>query len=269
MARRTFNPRDFDYGVPEYDAIDEVEYEPVELQRATDALQVMGAAPQQNNPVIGRQVTLPVDPATGLLDITDASGWRDLVTAGFTGGTLWQVTLAPVTQQRANPAATVPFTGNPLLRMQFGGGGVSTELLFNYPLLGASFVLPAESITMAVRATDATVVIAPNGPPVVAAWLMRDAQPTYESSLFTAAFRNSPNAAGFVFPFAKRLHCAIDFGANPMTIEFFNFAGATIFRADIADTRYVAVPIPQDAQRYNVSTTAPASITVFQELAFT
>src|SRR5437870_4423217 len=107
----------------------------------------------QNNVVIGKRVQLPTNAAGTAVDNTDGSGWRDLVRGVYAGGTMWQVTLAPVEQPRDNPAGTLPFTSHPLIRLQFGGGGVSTEFFFNWPLLGASFVLPADSVTLDVRGT--------------------------------------------------------------------------------------------------------------------
>jgi hypothetical protein len=222
---------------------------------------------RQNNVVVGKRVQLPLDSAGTAVDVTDASGWRDLVRGNFAGGTMWQVTLAPVEQVRANPAATLPFTADPLLRLQFGGGGVATELLFNWPLLGASFVLPAESLTLDVRGTNAAVLLAGSGAPVVSAWLLRGAKPTYPSSLFSnSSFAANPVTLALL-PFAKRVHVGAQGGAF-LRVEFLNFAGVVIARTDIADTRYYAVPVPSDAQQVRVTGDA-VNPWVLQELSFT
>ena len=223
----------------------------------------------QNNIVIGKRVQLPTNPAGTAIDITDASGWRDLVRGYYQGGTLWQVTLAPVEQVRDNPAATLPFTGTPLLRMQFGGGGVSTEFLFVWPLLGASFVIPAESLTMDVRGTDAAVFLPGASSPFVSAWLLKDAKPTFPASLFGNGVRASPSVSAFLLPFTRRLHIGYSDPATTVRVELFNFAGGVVYSCDVDGDTAFTVPVPADAQRFTVTGQAPASVSVVQELSFT
>lgn len=246
-----------------------IPYDTIARSLAEQAALAPKSVQGQNNIVIGKRVQLPTNPAGTAIDITDASGWRDLVRGYYQGGTLWQVTLAPVEQIRDNPAATLPFTGNPLLRMQFGGGGVATELFFNWPLLGASFVIPAEQVTLDVRGTDAAVFLAGASSPFVAAWLLKDAKPTFPASLFGNGVRNSPAVTSSLLPFCRRLHIGYSDPATTVRVELFNFAGAVVYSCDVDGDTAFTVPVPSDAQRFTVTGTAPAQVSVVQELSFT
>lgn len=227
-------------------------------------------APIQNNPVIGKSVQLAYVVTSGagtVLDNSDASGWRDLVSGEFTGGQQWQVTLAPVEQVRLNPGSTYPVTGNPIVRMRFGGGGVSTEFIFSWPVLGTSFVIPAESLALAVRPSSAMVISAGNQIPTVTAWLMMDAVPTFGSALYTGAIKAVAGISGLVSPFAKRIHLGAS-AATTVDVVFYDALGVVIWQAATTAQNF-SVPIPGNAIAYGASCAAGISVSAVQELSFT
>jgi hypothetical protein len=225
------------------------------------------------NVIRGQQVIFP-RLASGLLD---TNSFQSLLRAEDMAVPYWQVTLSPVYRSGVGstidgiPARGIPptvATGDPVLRMTWGGGGVSFRTDIPYPSLGASFAVAGDNIMLDVRPRDGVTVFPVVDVPAVNAWVAKRAAPTSHAPLLITDIISAPFAGPFaVNPFARALVIYTDTAGATITVTFTGPTGA-IVSSTTALLEPTRVPIPTSAVRYTVAVDI-GLVSVAEELVFT
>lgn len=247
-------------------------YPPVGIERALGAMDAIGAAPSPNGagmPVRGQRAIFGLVPGGNTLDTGTV---YSLARAEDARASYWQVTLSPLYRLGVGaipagmPASTL--NGAPLVRMTWGGGGVTYRVDFEYPVAGASFCVAGDNVMLDVRATDGVSVFTPADIVACNAWVSpMSAAPTSAAPLVLW----TTDAAFFgplpMSPFARVLLVALDTLTATGSVQFQGALGNTTVAlpAGVAVHR---VPIPASAQLVTVLCSA-GFLSVGQELAFT
>lgn len=261
------DPDAFDYGTPELDNIDDVEYGEVDLSRAIDAAAAMGAPVSSGRVVRGQRVPFVIG-AGGIL----TRDFFPLLRAEDPRVPFWQVTLAPVylVPQGSTFASQPAQTGNPHCEMQWGGGGVTYRTRFPYPARGASFLVSGDNVDLAVQAFDGVTVFTPATLPAVNAWCSpRGAGTVAGAGPLVLDMLNYPGLYGPApLPgFARTMLVALDTAAATASVAW-RIAGVTISSALVGAGAVHRLPIPPTATEVVVTSSA-GFVAVGWELAFT
>lgn len=219
--------------------------------------------------VQGQQVIFPLQPS-GVL----AHNAFDLIRAEDDEVATWQINLSPVFRSGvgstifAQPARNAPIlaTGNIVVIMTWGGGGVKFTTQFAYPINGASFSVSGDNIQVQVVATDnATVFAVPANIPAVQGWASKRSSPTAPEPLIVN-MGNLP-APTFLDPWVRAVHVGGTDPAGLITVQFNLVSGPVVF-AFPAGTRIERIPVPNDTISVQAAVTA-GIVSALGELAFT
>lgn len=190
---------------------------------------------------------------------------------------VWQVTLAPVYRVgigaflQGMPGQAFPAlaTGNPFVRMTYGGGGVVFRVDFPYPKSGSSFAVSGDNVQIDVFFGDNLTVFAPENLPVLSGWVKPFASPTGSAPLFIGfEFNNAIYGPRAILPFCRAIHVS---GNTPLATITVNLEAEAGPGADIVLPSAQGVfRIPVAGQNYRVTVTPSVGlVSVCQELAFT
>ncbi len=190
--------------------------------------------------------------------------------------TSWQVTLAPVFQGgitsalQGMPGQRIPLgaTGGPVCRLTFGGGGVSFQTVFQWPVGGASFAVSGDNVMVEVMASDGATVFTAQDSPAVIGWLMPDAYPTAQAPIVVWTQAASAGVEP-VLPWARYVLVAKLDPIETVLVEFMNAAGVLSSAQLTAPTSLLRLPMHPGATRVRVTPSVSVAAQVGQELAFT
>lgn len=273
MARHRLQLDADDIAYDDDDVIDGGSYEAVGLDRVFDAMAVIGAGTAPNGanmPVRGQRVVF--ERAPGLLTL-DTDTVRVLARAEDKRVSYWQVTLSPLYRVPVGPVpAGMPDSirnAAPLVRMTWGGGGVTFRVDFEYPCNGASFVVAGDNIQLDARAQDGVNNYADAEIVAANAWVSpMSAPPTSPQPLVLFGFGDVPlYGPTRLRPFSRALLVGTDTAGATCTVTFQGALGNVTLHLPAANESMRRVPVPAGAQLVTVLVSA-GNVAVGEELAF-
>lgn len=238
------------------------ELSPVTLSR------VMTADPSKSSGLVvarGQRVDFPID-AAGKLRI---NVFQPLARAEDRSVASWQVTLAPIFQAgvgtipQGMPArrTTPGKSGTLVVRLTFGGGGVSFQDVFSYPVNGASFAVSGDNVMVEVAALDNATAYTAATKPAVVGWIAPLAIPTEFAPLVSWAPVVSA-AATPLQPWTRAVHVAADNAAATVAVVFASQTLGTLLTVNLPaafGARRIETPLAAD----NVTATFSANAGAF------
>lgn len=193
---------------------------------------------------------------------------------------LWQVVLSPVYQKGVGALVQgVPArhlagdgTGNYLVTMTWGGGGVTFTTEFDYPASGASFCVAGDNVMLSITAQDFATVFTDATRPCVNAWVTPGAQSTSTRPLTDSSPVGGGGLPGIqpISPWARTLTISKSDPAATVLIEVArDVAGTFVTLANLtAALQSVTLPVPSRAIQLRCTSSAGSAF-VMQDLVFT
>lgn len=230
------------------------------------------ATKQVANPVRGQSVAFELTPTSKLAD-----RFYTIARAEDARVTCWQISLGPITIASLRgdvdgmPAHRAPIsnaTGAPVVRMTWGGGGVSFRTSFNYPANGASFAVSGDNVMVEVRPTDRTTTFSAATAPALTGWVAPLSVPTSVQPLVEWFAPAASPAANPLQPWVKALWFTRDTVAATALVTFNGPAGIVAQAQLTAADSAIRIAVPAQATSYVVAPSA-GLVYVGQELAFT
>lgn len=235
---------------------------------------------QNKYPVVqGQRTNFTLDGAGKLVTVIGgAQPWQPVARGENNKHNAWQVTLAPITQQGISsvlegmPAwrPTPTSAGAISTRLTFGGGGVSFQFHFPWPVNGGSFGVSGDNIMVEAVPLDGATVFTEATKPCASGWLKPTASPTSRDPL--VVWNLIPNNTDLpIEPFTRAIVVGHRTAGANVIVTFKGAAGAlTLAVVELPASRGVErIPIPVGAETYRVNASDGAPVYAGRELSFT
>lgn len=202
-----------------------------------------------------------------------------LVRAEDRNVSLWQVVLSPVFQNQVgsviqgDPARHIngDATGNYLVTMTWGGGGVTYQTEFAYPAAGASFCVAGDNVMLSLITNDLFTAFTEANKPCVSVWVTPGAQPLSPHPL-TEFFLTGAGVAGIneVPPWGRSLTVTKANPAATVLVEMsLGIVGTFTAIANMtAADQVLRIPVPSTAIQVRLTPSVGAANGMF-DLVFT
>lgn len=203
------------------------------------------------NVVNGQKVTFDIGP-TGTL----VREFKTLMRGSDPSVALWQVTVSPMFRVPVGPDVLgMPPVNNgvPLMRMTWGGGGVTFRDSFFMPAAGASFCVAGSEVNIEVMPADPVTVYTPDTVPAVVGWLKPVSSAESGSELFATSTYPSPGAPEIVRAFARYLWVGGDDPAATFTVTWGMSFGTYVVALPPGMHR---IPVPESAANVTIAASA-------------
>ncbi len=244
------------FDVPEYDNIDDTEYEPTELERATHAMRYFGERGASAAPSEGQRVVYQLDPG-GTLN----PEFQTLMRGQNPEVAMWQVTISPTfiaSQGADNVSDPLLRNARPLVRMTWGGGGVTWRNTFIGPARGASFCVAGSEVMVEIAPRDLLTVYTPATVPAVIGWI-KPIDSAQDTPLFESSLQASPAGPNSIPAWARYLWVGGNTPGATFTVAWIHDFGTFTLALPAG---YHRVPVPELAGQVTVTA---SSGSVFQQ----
>ncbi len=208
-------------------------------------------APGSTNVVQGQKVVFDLGPG-GIL----VPGFKTLMRGTSKDAALWQVTVSPMFRQPVGPDVIgQPNLNNgiPLLRMTWGGGGVTFRDSFFMPACGASWCVAGEEVMLEVTPNDAVTAYTADTLPGVVGWLKPVQSADGDAAVFATSQYPTPGAAEIIRAFARYLWVGNDNVAATSLVTWHMSFGNFVVALPAGIHR---IPVPESAAAVTLTASA-------------